>query len=442
MRNLVKWIGLLGVAGSGMLAAACGATADGPFGSGGSASTSSNNGGAGQGGNSTGQAGNDGVGGCFLGNCSASGGNGGGGTTTCVNDPNVDDDMDGFNETQGDCNDCDVNVSPESVEVTGNVMDPMYNPSDENCNGMVDEPGVVCDGAIAVDTMDPLDAARAVELCKMSAPGSQEWGVISAQWVMPDGSAAEGSPNYHLGHGVLNGFGPNVTPRAGSQLFGVSSGTARQPTDPGYSSVGGFNKNYTAGHPQGFPKESPACPGVTTGTPHDATAVEIQIRAPKNAKGFSFDFDFYTYEWPGFICSQYNDFFVAILSPVPVGQTDGQISFDAQGNPISVNNAFMNVCGCAAGPPCLAGGKSFDCPLGTNELMGTGFMDDFGTAHAATSWLKTQAPVSPGEVITIRWGAYDSGDGVLDSTALVDNWQWSAEAGTTVGTTPIEPPPK
>ena len=54
------------------------------------------------------------------------------------------------------------------------------------------------------------------------------------------------------------------------------------------------------------------------------------------------------------MCSQYNDFFVSLLNPIPTGQMDGNISFDKQGNPVSVNNAFVEVCGCDGGPPCNA----------------------------------------------------------------------------------------
>ncbi|MEZ4441465.1 MAG: choice-of-anchor L domain-containing protein [Polyangiaceae bacterium] len=405
-------------------------------------------GGGGSGGGTTGATGGgqttgSGVGGGF--DPVGSGGSTGSGTT-CDAMPDEDKDQDGFSINQGDCNDCDANVNPNAVEV---IVDPnmgqggsggVMEPADENCDGNVDEPPMVCDSGLAIDSADPLDAARAMGLCKMSA-GNGEWGVVSAQWVLPDGSPAPNNPNYHLGHGILTAFGPNVNVQEGAAMFAVSSGTARQPTDAGYQSVGGFDKGYTSAHPQGFPKESPSCPGITTGTPHDGTAVAITIQAPSNAQGFSFDFNFYTYEWPGFVCSQYNDFFVASLNPIPMGQTDGNISFDQLGNPVSVNNAFLEVCGCTGGPPCSAGGKSFTCALGNSELQGTGFgLDTEFADHGATSWLQTAAPIGPGETFTMTWTTYDSGDGVLDSTTLVDNFQWTAEPGTTVGTNPIENP--
>ena len=372
----------------------------------------------------------------------------GGGTPvdTCDASPDEDKDKDGISINQGDCNDCDPNVNPNAIEV---IVDPnnggggaggTQEPADEDCDGDIDEDPEVCDSMIAINTMDPLDVARAVGLCKMAANPSDS-GVQSAQWVAIDGSPAPADQNFHFGHGVLTGFGPNVTVQEGSAMFAVSSGTARQPNDPDYQDVGGFDKGYSMNHPQGFPKESPACPNVTTGQPHDGTAVEITIKVPSNAYGFSFNFDFYTYEWPGYVCSTYNDFFVAILDPIPMGQMDGNISFDQLNNPVSVNNAFLEVCGCTGGPPCSAGGKSFTCALGNTELVGNGFGLDTGyTDHGATSWLMTAAPADPNSIIKIRWATYDSGDGVLDSTTLIDNWKWVAKPGTKVGTEPVPDP--
>ena len=370
---------------------------------------------------------------------------GAGGSTqdVCISGPTEDKDKDGYTVMDGDCNDCDPNVNPGAIEVIavasgdGGIPDPV----DENCDGKIDNVEPPCDIGLDVADNNPMSGAKAVDLCH-AAVGPKDWGVTSAKWVMADGSPPPGNPNFDLGHGILSGFGPNVKVQHGGRMLGLSSGTARQPTDPGYSSVGGFDKGYTGNSPQGFPKESPACPGTTTGTPHDPTGLEVKVRAPTNAHGFSFNFNFFTYEWPGFICSTFNDFFVAILSPIPMGQSDGNISFDTQGNPVSVNNAFIEVCGCAGsgGPPCQAGGKTFPCGLGDMGLVGTGFQDQFND-HGSTGWLFTKAPVTPGEEITMRWAVYDSGDGVLDSTTLIDNWQWIAEPGTHVGTG-IVPTPK
>ncbi len=378
----------------------------------------------------------------------------GGGAPVCDSSPDIDGDGDGFTPNQGDCNDCDPNVSPNAVEVIASAEGAGGGPPvpiDEDCDGTIDNIPPPCDDNIPVDTANPIDGAKAVGLCKMSQ-GPGDWGVLEAQWVLPDGSAPpSGSAlvNFHLGHGVLDHFGNSNNVQEGSHMLALSSGAARNPTDPDYQSVNGFDKGITFGHPQGFPKESPACPGTITGQPHDGAGLEVSIMTPANAQGIAFNFNFFTFEWPGYVCSTYNDFFVALLTPFPAGQQDGNISFDSQGNPVSVNNAFLEVCGCGTGSPpappgCNAGGKTFPCPLGNTSLIGTGFSasdpDAFGQDHGSTYWLQTTAPVAPNSLITIRWGVYDSGDGVLDTTTLVDNWQWIATPGTGVGTNPVEDP--
>jgi hypothetical protein len=335
----------------------------------------------------------------------------------------------------GTCNggQCEVTCSPGYGDCNDNLTDGCETETNTlqhcgaclqgcagDCDGSMCE---VCDVALAIDSTDPLDAARAMGLCS---------DVISARWVNPDGSDPNPSANFPLGHGILTGFGNNVLPRQGGSLLALSSGAARQPNDPGYRAVSGWDKGYTTAHPPGFPVESPACPGTTTGQPHDGVGLELELQVPDWAEGLAFDFNFYTYEWPVFICSTFNDFFVALLDPPPMGQPTANISFDSQGNPISVNNALLSVCGCLLGPPCLAGGKMFDCPGGITELAGTGF-----EGAAATGWLTTTAPVEPGTVVTLRLAVYDSGDGDLDSTTIIDNFRWLSEPPA-VETNPVD----
>ena len=370
----------------------------------------------------------------------------GGGIITCTPmGPDDDVDQDGFTPNEGDCEDCDPNRNPNAIEAPTKEG---AEPYDEDCDGDIDEiePAVTCDEAIEVDEMDPFMAFSAIGLCKEST-GPDDWGFVNAEWVMADGAPPPTDPSeaskYHRGHGFVPDFGPNVDVREGETMLILSSGTARRPTDPGYSNVGGFDKQIYGGFAQGFPKESPSCPPNTiTGEVRDAAGVELTIQTPSNATGLSFDFNFYTFEWPGYVCTTFNDFFIAILDPIPMGQTDGNISFDQLGNPVSVNNALLQVCGCEGNPPnqCQAGPLFYDCPLGNIALIGTGFGFDagpFAGNHGSSGWLRTVAPVPGGEEIHLRFAVHDSGDGVLDSSTLIDNFLWVLEPGTTVGTNPV-----
>jgi hypothetical protein len=399
-------------------------------------------------GNATTQAGTMGVGGAGGTATTATTGTGGnisvgsavGGGNCNGGTPDDDKDGDGITETQGDCNDCDEFVNPDAVEVIAEATDGgTPPPTDEDCDGIKDNVAPPCDTGLALDSLDPMDAVKAIGLCKY---------VQQASWVVADGSAPPVDPtqlaNFHMGHGNLPNLGPNNAPREGAAILALSSGIARNAGDPAFSDpayIRNFQKGYTSNSPFGFPKESPSCPGTITGPPNDATGVEIEVKAPSNAQGYSFDFNFFTHEWPQYICKEFNDFFVAIMEPFPQGQTDGNISFDMLGNPISVNNAFLDVCGCPNGAPCIVPPgmpvKSFDCASGTAGLVGTVFATDTtpggGWSTGSSGWLRTSAPVAPGETFKIRLVTYDSADQKVDSTTLVDNWKWQAKPGT-VGT--------
>lgn len=368
------------------------------------------------------------------------GGSGGGQTTTttgggpCLSGPNDDADGDGFTPAQGDCNDCAAGMNPNAVEAP---TLPGQAAIDEDCDGQVDEVAMACDGGILLDDPSATSAAWAVDLCKAST-GPGDWGLVAATWVLSDGTPAPNTPEYHLGHGILGDFGPNLDVRFGQSMLALSSGAARRPSDPGYAD--NYAKNIQSAQPAGFPKESPACPGVTSGPAYDSAALEVTVRAPSNATGLAFDFDFYTHEFPIWVCTTFNDLFVAMLSPTPAGQMDGNISFDTVGNTISVNSVLLDVCGCMNGPPCGAGGVMYACSLGTSQLVGTGFDAGVngGDGNGATGWLTTTAPVEGGSEISLRFSVHDSADGILDSTTLVDNFRWTTSGIPNVQTQPAQ----
>jgi len=184
-----------------------------------------------------------------------------------------------------------------------------------------------------------------------------------------------------------------------------------------------------------------SCPGVVTGQPHDGMALRLVIRVPTNANSFTFNEQFFSYEFPDYICSTYNDTFVVEMAPKLPTLPNGNVAFDQPGNPISVNNSLLQVC-----DPQTAGGKAFACPLGSSSLQGTGFGKDTALSnHAATGWLVTTVNVDPslkGKNITLLFAVWDSGDGILDSTAIIDNVTWSTQPGQNTPVTMPSPGPQ
>src|SRR5262249_54518228 len=158
-----------------------------------------------------------------------------------------------------------------------------------------------------------------------------------------------------------------------------------------------------------------SCP-VGTGA-NDSVDLRLQIRVPTNVKSFSYDFRFFSGEYQTFQCTEFNDYYLAILSTAAVGlPADKNISFDGLGNPVSVNNGFLELCG----------GNSKNCgpcPNGTAELAGTG-MDQ--VSGGGTTWLTTDAPIVPGETMILDLVIFDVQDHAYDSLVLVDNFRWSA----------------
>jgi hypothetical protein len=351
------------------------------------------------------------------------GGSGGpdGSMPGCASGADEDKDMDGFTAALGDCNDCDANVNPGAIEVLGVAdADGGVPPSvDEDCDGIADNVALPCDDTLALADGDPLHAAHAIELCQQATAGDKKWGVLEARYVRANGDTF----NPGLQVGLQDSFGPNVNTQGGKRLLAISSGHARTPSQSGSCGTLSCDSNMGGVAPPGFPQDVPNCSGDTE--INDDVGFEVKLRSPKNATGYSFNFFFYSFEYPEWVCTSYNDQFIALVNPPPMGSVNGNISFDSMTNPVSVNIAFFSVCE--------------GCSLGTNALQGTGF--DTWNDAGGTSWLKTQAPVKGGEELSIRFAIWDTGDQAYDSTTLIDNFQWIANGGTvSVITDPIPTP--
>ncbi|HWI20607.1 MAG TPA: hypothetical protein VNT81_22785, partial [Vicinamibacterales bacterium] len=147
--------------------------------------------------------------------------------------------------------------------------------------------------------------------------------LVNAEVIAP---VLEGTRN------VRSSFG-SVTPQSGTSLAIMSNGRAASPVDPGYSE--NFDHQLISTYPIGYPQESALCPGVVTGSARDLTHVAVTLQVPAAVNGLAFDFNYYSRDYPSWVCSQFGDGFAAILER---GGTLTSISVDANGQP-TVSNA-------------------------------------------------------------------------------------------------------
>lgn len=335
------------------------------------------------------------------------------------------------------------------------------NNCDDDDDGKVDNPPS-CDGTVTGNAAE--DLAKAMGVCTKA--DTDGYGLVKATVTRGFNNTQTPSPDQHS---VMSKFGDVVKPREGGKLTVLSTGYAQEYNGGNNAPFGGqeasgfsvksYGKDWKAkgSLPPDFPKAANGCDQAKE--VFDVVDVKLEMKAPKGAAGVKFDFDFFSGEWPAYICSRFNDGFIAYLSSPGFnnGKADN-ISFDSQKNPVSVNNGFFDRCtanvptGCAKNPltgvPMAKPGTS-TCPAGAGELGGTGFgivrdwCEVYGSAGkpsvngGSTGWLTSQAPIKDGENFTIEFIIWDTGDGIFDSSVLLDNFSYVAGEVTT-GT--VRPP--
>jgi len=347
-------------------------------------------------------------------------------------DENADYDGDGYGICDNDC--CDnptqcnqpATVNPGAFEVLNNSIN-------DDCDATTSDTvaPAQCGPAPLVTPTSAMNLVNAMDICQTALANpptnaQKKWGVLSAVITSANGVAPAPTD---LQRGVLANFGPNVLPRKGTTMAALSSGTARDATDAGFfapqpqgyygGGLGTPPAAYLAAH-GGTLQTAPGC--TTASDANDSANLKVQMRVPTNAQSFTYKFKFYSTEYPEWLCTNFNDFYLALLTSNVAGiPADKNISFDSVNNPVSVNNAFFDVCS--------------GCSAGTNELIGTGVGGTGSTLTdgGGTTWLTTTSPITPGETMTIEFMIWDTGDQVWDSTVLLDAFEWST-ASTIVGT--------
>jgi hypothetical protein len=314
---------------------------------------------------------------------------------------------------------------------------------DNDNDGTVDNK-TACDSASTGATAE--DFAKAIGLCDTAA--SRGFGLVSAKFTR--GYQRNDSPMAEQ-HSALAKFGSVIKPREGQRLGVLSTGYAQEYDGSPGTAFGGaeggrdwFGARPGVGNgtaPPGFPKAATGCAEATD--VNDLVDLHLEIKAPPNATGFKFDFNFHSGEWPAYICSRFNDSFIAYLNAKGFnGGVADNMSFDSKKNPVSVNNGFFDRCTAGAQIGCRGGSPGTSvCPGGADELAGTGFgvLGNFcgagqSVAGGATGWLSSQAAVKPGETFTLDLMIWDTGDGDLDSSVLIDNFQWIGGGAVTTST--------
>jgi hypothetical protein len=137
---------------------------------------------------------------------------------------------------------------------------------------------------------------------------------------------------------------------------------------------------------------------------HDYSEIRFTTVAPEGATAVKFDFAFLSSEYPDYYPSEFNDMFIAWLESE---RWTGNVSFDMQGNPISLNAGFLDY-------------RDDDGAL--EQFAGTCI-----ASHAGTRWLTSTAAIAPGEEITMLFAIFDMADAMYDSFVLLDNFRWGCD---------------
>jgi hypothetical protein len=316
-------------------------------------------------------------------------------------DPNGDYDGDGYTPNQGDCNDFEFKIGPGAIEVLGNGID-------DNCNGLIDEDISDCANG-TVGRKDATSVSESMGICDQTF-------VKSATWKGPSDPTARN---------ILPSFGI-LKPKEGSNFVLMSSGHAVDKENGAeYNPQPGTDLGQANTYANPLPNlpAAPMCGNSQPTMVMDYTELVLKLKAPTNANSFSFDFQFFSAEYPEFVCTMFNDEFLVLMEDSKEFSTPTNITFDDQKNPITVNNGFFTVCKNGDKP------QTMHCQKPVTQISGTGYELDAGgqPVGGSTGWLTTTSPVTPGEEFTLHFIVFDEGDHILDSASLIDNFRWSPQ---------------
>ncbi|MCB9701521.1 MAG: DUF4215 domain-containing protein [Myxococcales bacterium] len=360
----------------------------------------------------------------------------------CNNDGSIDpgEQCDDGNLEGGDGCENDCTYSPP-----GNCGDGIVD-WDEECDDGNDVPGDGCencmekspacpneDTAIKCDS-DTMDPFKAIELNCSANP--EETPVLMNNSMHSNNASA---------WRVAKGFGSYMemgkllySPRGGESFLMVSTGVIKAPNaqgvvveTPSSQESNGDNGNDdsdTLPPPINVSKGSNNggggmpfmnCDGVGdcsdslydawelgTGDPNDKLWFTFQTKVPNAVESYSFNFAYFSSEWPDWVDTTFNDLLIA-----------WQTSEAYTGNVTFIGDAPLTVT--SLDPYLSTDGYSGNEP----QLQGTGF-----EGNAGSDWFAANQNVVGGETLTMTFMIADMGDSILATMAIIDNFHWNCEA--------------
>ncbi len=144
--------------------------------------------------------------------------------------------------------------------------------------------------------------------------------------------------------------------------------------------------------------------GIYNSQGNDLVQLDVTLKVPSDMNCASFDFAFYSEEFPEFVGSQFNDGFTAEFGESNLSVMNDQIvapqnfAFDTVGNVVSVNTVF-------------------------------GVSADTGTTYdGGTTLLRAHTAVAPNSEVRFVFSVQDLGDSIYDSAVFLDKFFWSQDS--------------
>ena len=305
----------------------------------------------------------------------------------------------------------DLGQPPDAGQTDTGVIDCKADPMNPECMCTIPE-HVACDNGV-VDPFLAMGLNCPGEL-QVNAQANGDGGAIGVRSTFGLAgifNAREGSQYAVIGSGLVADLN-KVTPNGDfdSDPTHCNDTLAGSP-DPGNTLPAPLKTNPAAGDcSQGQGVGTGDCSATIQaqfnqgGGAYDYTELRFTLQVPPDVTSFSYDFAFFSTEYPAYYGSGFNDMYVGWLESE---LWTGNISFDQNGNPISLNAGFLAFKDDGGNSPVLAG----TCMR----------------QHAGTNWLTTTAGVTPGETITVVFAIFDLSDPILDSYAFLDNFKWGCE---------------